>query len=299
MQTVLITGANGFVGHYLVSMLVNNYKVIATGRGPSRITISHKNFQYEHLDFTCEKSVKSIFQNLKPDIIVHAGAISKPDECELNKDFAFLTNVEATKFLLAQSQLLKCFFIYVSTDFVFNGQRGMYSEEDTPDPVNYYGKTKLLAEQEMQLYPYEWSIVRTVLVYGHPGPGRDNILTLVAKALQEGKISRIVDDQVRTPTYVEDLAGAIKIIIDKRAKGIYHISGNDILTPYQMTVAVARYLGLNEKLIEPVTAATFTQPALRPPKTGFKIEKAEMELGYKPVSFQEGLRKTFSRNQVF
>ena len=293
MQSVLITGANGFLGHYLSALLVNSYKVIATGKGPCRIDMLHENFQYETLDFTCEDSVTSVFQRVKPAVIIHAGAISKPDDCELNKEFAYLTNVIATQFLLAQAQALRSFFVYVSTDFVFDGQRGMYSEEDVPNPVNYYGETKLLAEKEVQAYAHDWAIVRTVLVYGHPQSGRDNILTIVAKALKEGKISRIVNDQVRTPTYVEDLAGGIKAIIDKKATGIYHISGNDVLTPYQMTVAVAHYLGLNEKFIEPVNATTFQQPALRPPKTGFQVDKAEKELGYRPTSFKEGLRKTF------
>jgi dTDP-4-dehydrorhamnose reductase len=293
MQRVLITGANGFLGHYLTALLVNDYKVIATGKGPCRIDLSHANFQYESLDFTQQETVEAIFQKIKPDIVVHAGAISKPDDCELNKDFAYKTNVVATEQLLTQSLLYKSFFVYVSTDFVFDGQRGMYIEDDVPQPINYYGETKLLAEKAVQAYSYDWTIVRTVLVYGQPQAGRDNILTIVAKALKEGKTSRIVDDQVRTPTYVEDLAGAIKTIIAKKATGIYHISGKDVLTPYHMTVAVARYLGLNETLIEPVNATTFQQPALRPPKTGFLLTKAERVLGYKPVSFEEGLQKTF------
>lgn len=116
----------------------------------------------------------------------------------------------------------------------------------------------------------------------------------MAKALKEGKTSRIVNDQVRTPTYVEDLAGAIKTIVDQKAMGLYHISGKDVLTPYQMTIAVANYLGLDEKLIEPVNATTFQQPATRPSKTGFLLSKAERELDHKPISFKEGLRRIFS-----
>lgn len=297
MQMVLITGANGFLGHYLTTLLVSHYKVIATGKGPCRINLLHENFSYVSMDFTQKDSVEAVFQKIKPDIVVHAGAISKPDECELNKAFAYTTNVESTHHLLDQSRLLKSFFLYVSTDFVFDGQKGMYSEEDVPKPVNYYGETKLLSELAVQAYDYGWSIVRTVLVYGAPQSGRDNILTIVAKALNEGKVSRIVNDQVRTPTYVEDLAGAIKTIIDKKATGIYHISGKDVLTPYQMTVAVARHLGLNESLIEPVNANTFQQPAKRPPKTGFRLLKAEQHLNYKPVSFKEGLEKTFQKER--
>lgn len=109
MQTILVTGANGFVGHYLSALLVTNYKVITTGKGPCRINISHKNFHYEAMDFTDESSVKDVFQHVKPAIVIHAGAISKPDECELNKEFAYLTNVTSTQYLLAQSQLFQSF----------------------------------------------------------------------------------------------------------------------------------------------------------------------------------------------
>jgi dTDP-4-dehydrorhamnose reductase len=297
MRTVLITGANGFLGHYLSSLLINSYKVIATGKGQCRIALSHGNFHYESLDFTDESSVIALFHKVKPDIVIHAGAISKPDECELNKTFAYLTNVTSTNYLLTQAALFKSFFVFISTDFVFDGQKGMYSEDDTPNPVNYYGKTKLLAEKEVELYKYDWAIVRTVLVYGRPLSGRENILTIVANAMKEGRISRIVNDQVRTPTFVEDLAGAIKTIIDKSATGIYHISGKDVLTPYQMTVAVAQYLGLDEKLIEPVDASIFQQPALRPPKTGFQLSKAKQLLGYEPTPFVKGLHKTFNTSK--
>jgi dTDP-4-dehydrorhamnose reductase len=293
MQTVLLTGANGFLGSYLSAILPSKYKVIATGRGESKLQLAHPNISYHTLDFTNAEEVKTTFKHIQPHIVIHAGAISKPDECELNKELAYSTNVASTKYLLEEAKALGCYFLYVSTDFVFDGQKGMYSEEDIPNPVNYYGQTKLLAEKEVQQYTSDWAIVRTVLVYGRPQSGRDNILTIVANALREGKTSKIVDDQVRTPTYVEDLAGAIKTILRKRSKGIYHISGKDVLTPYQMTVAVAKILGYDEKLIEPVNATTFQQPALRPPKTGFTIIKAEKELGYQPTSFAEGLRKTF------
>ncbi len=131
------------------------------------------------------------------------------------------------------------------------------------------------------------------MVYGNPQGGRQNILTTVAQALKRGEPYKVFTDQVRTPTYVEDLVSAIKTIIDKRAAGVYHISGRDVLTPYDMAVTTARYLGLDEKLVMKATAQDFQQPALRPPKTGFSISKAEIELNYDPLSFEEGLRKTF------
>jgi dTDP-4-dehydrorhamnose reductase len=130
-------------------------------------------------------------------------------------------------------------------------------------------------------------------VYGHPRGGRQNILTTVAAYLQKGNSYSVFDDQVRTPTYVEDLAGALKTIIDQKATGIFHISGKDVLTPCAMAIAAANYLGLDKSLVKKVTAETFHQPAQRPAVTGFDISKAERELNYTPTSFEEGLKKTF------
>lgn len=295
MQKILITGANGFLGYYLVQQLVEkNYFVIATGKGECRLPFAASNFVYETLDFVNAEEVKISLNKYFPDIIVHAGAMSKPDECELNKEAAFRTNVTGAINLLKSATDTQSFFLYVSTDFVFSGEKGMYKEDDETGPVNYYGETKLFGEEEVKKYPFNWSIVRTVLVYGKPVSGRQNILTNTSNALQKGEALKIFDDQVRTPTYVEDLARGIVSILEKRAKGVYHLSGEDVLTPYQMAIAVAKHLNLNEALIAKVTEKEFHQPAKRPLKTGFDISKAKKELEYQPISFSDGLERTFS-----
>jgi dTDP-4-dehydrorhamnose reductase len=122
--------------------------------------------------------------------------------------------------------------------------------------------------------------------------GKTNLLTVVKDKLLKGESYNVVDDQVRTPTYVEDLASGIVSIIEKKATGIYHLSGSDVLTPWQMAGKTADYLQVNRWLIKKVTAADFSQPARRPLKTDLVIDKAVKELGYKPVSFAEGLQKT-------
>ncbi|MBD0333475.1 MAG: sugar nucleotide-binding protein, partial [Chitinophagaceae bacterium] len=176
MQTVLITGANGFVGYYLSEQLLQkNYKVIATGKGNCRSPFRHENFVYETMDFTNDESVQQGFKKHQPQVVVHAGGMSKPDDCELNRDNAFLTNVTGTIYLLKHAAVCKSFFIFLSTDFIFSGEKEMYAEDDEPGPINYYGETKLLAEAQVINYAYDWTVVRTVLVYGHPKAGRQNI----------------------------------------------------------------------------------------------------------------------------
>ena len=293
---ILITGANGFLGYYLVEqLLTKKYSVIATGKGECRLPFTHAvNFQWLSMDFTDPFSIHDVFENIKPDVVVHAGAMSKPDECEMDQMKAYLVNVEGTVQLLINSEELKSFFVFLSTDFVFDGERGMYNENDVPRPVNYYGRTKLEAEEAVKEYEYDWAIVRTVLVYGRNHSGHNNILKSVKEKLEKGEEYNVVDDQLRTPTYVEDLAKGIVSIIEKKATGVFHLSGKDIMTPYQMAIKTAEHLKLDSSMLKKVTAASFSQPAKRPLKTGFVIDKAKKELGYEPVSFEKGLKKTFS-----
>lgn len=294
---ILITGANGFLGHYLVEQLLEKgYEVIATGRGESRLPFHGKQgFTYAPMDFTNMYDVHDVFSTFSPQAVIHAGAQTKPDESELNQMETYLTNVEGTVNLLVNAAELQSFFLFVSTDFIFDGERGMYNEDDEAKPVNYYGRTKLEAEELVKDYESDWAIVRTVLVYGKPLTGRSNILTIVRDKLEKGEVYNVVDDQVRTPTYVGDLAAGIVTILEKKAKGIFHLSGRDILTPYQMAIKTANYLGLDSSLINRVTASNFSQPAKRPAKTGFDITKAKKEIGYDPISFDDGLVKTFSQ----
>jgi dTDP-4-dehydrorhamnose reductase len=294
---VLLTGANGFLGHYLTEQLLEkDFKVIATGKGDCRLPFAgRQNFHYVQMDFTDPFAVHDVFEKYSPEIIVHTGAMSKVDECELNQWEAYRVNVEGTITLLINAEAHRSFFIFVSTDFIFDGKKGMYKEEDEPGPVNFYGKTKVEAEEAVREYEYDWAIVRTILVYGKPQPGKDNILTVVKNKLEKGEEYKVVNDQVRTPTYVEDLAAGIISIMEKKATGIYHIGGADILTPWQMARAVADHFGSDSSYLKEATEANFSQPAKRPLKTGLNIDKAKKKLGYQPISFTEGLKKTFDQ----
>lgn len=293
MQKVLITGANGFVAHYIFQELAGKqFEVIATGKNEPRFSFDDSSIIYESLDFTNQEAVDLIFEKYHPDIVVHCGAISKPDDCEANREAAFRINVTGTLYLLAAAAASKSFLIFLSTDFVFEGKSLNYKEDDERNPVNYYGQTKLLAEDEVMKYPFKWAIVRTILVYGKSFNSRQNLITSTAMALRKGEGLRIFDDQSRTPTWVEDLARAIVAIIDKKAEGVFHISGKDVMTPYQMAITVAEHLGMDRALIERVTENDLKQLAKRPPVTGFDLTRAKELLSYEPTSFETGLKKT-------
>ncbi|MEO5892041.1 MAG: SDR family oxidoreductase [Ferruginibacter sp.] len=292
---ILITGANGLLGQHLVKLLADttNYEVIATGRGDAReIFTIESRCSYYPLEITDGLEVTSFLELHRPGVIIHTAAITQVDECEEDEIACYNTNVTATRFLLSAAASIDARFIYISTDFVFDGLNGPYSETDTPAPVNYYGSSKLAAERSVMASSMPWCIIRTVLVYGNIAVGnRSNIISWVQENLTAGKRIKVVSDQLRTPTYIEDLAKGILLAIEKNATGIFHISGEEMLSPYDMAIATAEYLNLDKSLIEKVDASVFNQPAKRPVKTGFVIEKAKQQLGFQPLGFSDGLQK--------
>lgn len=314
MGPVLITGANGLLGQFLVKVLLERgHSVAATGKGESRLpsvsSPAGPSFEYIEMDFTDPGKVREVLESVKPSVIVHSGAMTQVDPCELDPAECHRVNVAGTQLLVDEAarmgagmdggQALRmpagnaARFIFVSTDFIFDGSAGPYAETDEPRPLSVYGDSKWRAEGLVQESGLEWSIARTVLVYGTPFTGtRSNIITWAKTNLEQGKTIKVVSDQWRTPTYVGDLALGIALMIERRAKGVYHLSGKDLLTPYDMAFMTARLLNLDVSLLQKVDASTFTQPGKRPARTGFVIDKAIQDLGYAPVSFEEGIKLT-------
>jgi len=291
-QKLLITGANGLLGQKLVEQLVEKgeFDVIATGRGACRL--SGGGFIYQTMDIENQVDVDMVISSLRPEVIIHGAAMTNVDECEQNQEACYRANVLATRYLVEAAEKIKSYFIFVSTDFIFSGEDGKnpYDEDASPDPVNYYGETKLEGEEIVKNCSLNWAIARTVLVYGIANDlSRSNIILWVKSSLESGKEIQVVDDQVRTPTLAEDLAAGCILMAEQRAIGVFNISGADILTPYQMAIETADFFELNKSLIKQTDSTKFKQPAKRPMKTGFIIEKARKQLGYEPKSFRTGI----------
>ncbi len=288
-MNIIVTGANGLLGqHLMVELVKRNYGVLAIGRGENR----NSSFigKYLDMDITDAVKLRDVVVSNKPDVIIHAAAMTQVDECEKDKQACYNVNVSATRFLIDAAKEIDARFIYISTDFVFDGQTGPYDEHAEPSPVNYYGSTKMAAEKAVMESGLHWSIIRTVLVYGNTVEGtRSNLVSWVKSSLEEGKSIKLVGDQHRTPTFVGDLVKGILLVLEKPIDGIFHISGKENLTPYDMGLATAKYLHLDENLLEKVDTRSFPQAGVRPLKTGFIIDKAREELGFEPLSFQESL----------
>jgi dTDP-4-dehydrorhamnose reductase len=290
-KKILITGSNGLLGQKLVELLVSkaHIETVATAKGANRLPLN-AGYRYIEMDITDPEAVDQVLGTELPNVLIHTAAMTNVDQCEVEKDACWKLNVTATETLVTACAKYQIFLEHVSTDFVFDGTSGPYREEDVPNPVSFYGWSKYAAEKIVISSDVEWAIARTVLVYGIAHDmSRSNIILWVKKSLEEGKAIKVVTDQFRTPTLAEDLASGCFLIADQKAKGIYQISGKDFLTPYEMALGVADYFKLDASLIFPTDASTFTQPARRPPRTGFKLTKSRNVLGYEPHSFMEGI----------
>ncbi|WP_400193624.1 SDR family oxidoreductase [Hymenobacter sp. B81] len=290
---LLITGANGLLGQKLVELLHRQPEVelVASSRGHNRLADRYPALRFETLDVTDAAQVEEVIGRVRPSHVIHTAAMTNVDECELNQDACWLQNVTATAHLAHACAAHAAHLTHLSTDFIFDGSHGPLTEDAAPNPISHYGRSKLAAEQAVQATAgLRWAIARTVLVYGvlHGG-GRTNIVLWVRDSLRAGKQIKVVNDQWRTPTLAEDLAQGCWLIARQSARGVYNISGRELLTPYAIARQVAAHFGLEASLIEEADGSTFTQPARRPPRTGFVIGKAEQELGYRPHSFAEGI----------
>lgn len=290
-KRILITGSNGLLGQKLVDLLAGNeqYETFATAKGENRLSVS-EGYYFREMDVTDAVQVDEVLTEVKPEVIIHTAAMTNVDQCEIEKDACWKLNVTAVEILIAACKKHNIFLEHVSTDFIFDGTSGPYKEEDEPNPISFYGWSKFAAEKAVMHSDIQWAIARTVLVYGIAHDmSRSNIILWVKKSLEEGKAIKVVTDQFRTPTLAEDLAMGCYLIADQRAEGVFHISGADFLTPYEMAIMAADYFSLDKSLISPTDASSFTQPARRPPRTGFDLKKSRNILGYEPHTFREGI----------
>ncbi|MCC5921792.1 MAG: SDR family oxidoreductase [Cyclobacteriaceae bacterium] len=291
---IFLTGANGLLGQTLIGQIKDKatIELIASGSGSCRFDDSAQNISYISLDLSDTTAVIKTIEEHRPDVIIHGGAMTQVDDCEDAKAAAYRINVMGSQAVAVAACSINAFLIHISTDFIFNGEDGPYREDAKAGPVNYYGLTKWMAEEAVSVLTDRSAILRTVLVYGKvAGMSRSNIMLWLKEKLALGEEIQVVDDQLRSPTWVEDLAEACMLCAVKQKTGIFHISGDEMMSPYEMAQRIAKYFGYSMQNVKKANSSNFRQRALRPPKTGFIIEKAKQELEYQPHSFQEALER--------
>lgn len=288
-KSILITGSNGLLGQKLVHLLKEKNNIIASSKGSCLIS-NQSDFIYHSLDITDEEAIFETFEKYKPDAVINTAAMTNVDGCEDQKELCDKINVRAVEYLSKACEQYDTHLIHISTDFIFDGENGPYSEDDIANPLSYYGLSKWKSEKVLQDSSCKWAILRTIILYGTAeNLQRNNIVLWGRKALKEGQTLNIIDDQFRSPTLAEDLAQACRLVVEKQATGIYNASGKDIMSIYEMVERMADFYQCDKSQINRISSSTLNQKAKRPPKTGFLLNKIINQLGYVPHSFEEGL----------
>ena len=288
---ILITGSNGLLGQKLLHKLRrdNTVRLIATSKGKNRVTVND-GYTYIPLDITIKKDVETVIKDVQPNVVINTAAMTNVDLCEEKRNQCDVLNVDAVGYLAHVCEIIDAHLIQISTDFIFDGKNGPYSEEDKPNPLSYYGISKLKSEQLLKAHCVKWTILRTIIVFGvAENLSKGNIVLWAKDALAKGDPLNIIDDQFRAPTLAEDLADICILAAKKEAFGVFNASGKEIMSIYELVERIAKHYGNSTDNLNKISTSTLKQKALRPPKTGFILDKSQRELGYNPHSFEECL----------
>ena len=285
---ILITGANGLIGRKVIRLMLQgtDNQIFATSQKriqfDSRVQFFTVNLIYS--------DINKLIETIKPEVLIHCAAIASPDACEVDRYTCFKLNVEVTTRLASSCRDYGVHLIFLSSDFIFDGSKGDYSEEDIPAPVSYYGETKLEAEKNLLDLNIGATIVRTSLVYGYEDHlARMNVALKVIDHLKNSKTYKVPFDQIRTPTFAEDLATALVLLAEKRFPGVFNISGSEVISVFDFSKRVAKVFGFDENLLVSVSTKELSEPALRPLKTNLNIQKAIKVLNYQTTTIEKSL----------
>ncbi|MFN0159375.1 MAG: dTDP-4-dehydrorhamnose reductase [Bacteroidota bacterium] len=291
VKRILLVGSNGLLGQKLTEVLTRGsaYYLVLASRSEKSVR-PLLSAEYVQLDVTSRKDVKHLVWNAEPDIIINASAMTNVDACELERELAWKINVDGMDNIIDGAKRNDTRIIHVSTDYIFDGKSGPYSENDRPEPLNYYGKSKLASENSLRTSGLPHMIARTIVLYGYGSGVKSNFALWLIGQLEQKLPVRVVDDQFGNPTLVDDLAYGIVSAIELGRTGVYNIAGREIISRYEFALRLARVFDFDERLITPIQTSQLKQPAVRPLKSGLITLKAELELGIKPSTVEDGLK---------
>ncbi len=285
---ILITGANGKLGQRTVSFY-KNFKNIEL----LTIAIEEKpvidGAEYLQCDITDREKVKKVVFDYCPDFIINTAAYTNVDKSETDREAAWKVNVKAVEYLSESARVIDAHIIHISSDYLFDGKSGPYAENAVPNPLGYYGRTKLASENVLRLSGCYYTIIRTNVLYGNAADSSPDFVKWVINSLNGGEKIKIVTDQINNPTFIDDLVQGINKIIEFGKTGVYNIGGREFISRYDFTMLIAEYFHLSKSLIGKTITEQLNQPARRPLKSGLITLKAETELGYHPHTIFEAL----------
>ncbi len=280
---VTVIGASGFVGSYLYDYFKKKCYVVGT------FTKNSKN-DLERLDITLEKEVDKFFQKHRPETVLLPAALPNVDWCETHREEAEKVNVGGVRNVAFASRKYDSKLVYFSTDYIFDGTSGPYTEEAIPKPLNYYGLTKLLGEKEVRQALNNHLITRVTWVYGWDKSSK-NFADSTIKLLRAGKKRNVAVDQFATPTYVESISEAVEKLMENNKTGIYNLVGPDYVSRSEFVYKIADVFNLDKNLIIADETKNLFHKAKRPLKGGLLINKLIKDTNYVPATIKDALKR--------
>ena len=272
----LVTGSAGLIGHQVVKDLSETHEVFSCY---NKSKPEHGNII--KMDLLNHEMISNVMSEKKPDVVIHLGAMTAVDLCDAQQDNALKINSQATEILAKECSKINSFMVYVSTDYVFDGNTGMYEENDTTNPLGFYGKSKLLGEKSIQNFSSNWCIARTSTPFGlHPT--KKSFPIWVIENLQKQKQIDVLTDQFTSPTYVPSLSRMLIEISERHLTGIIHVAGASKISRYEMASLVSDKLGLDGKLLREISINDIKWEAQRPKDSSLNVSKAISTLNQKP-----------------
>jgi len=282
-KRLLITGANGLLGNKAVVLASRNYEVTPLHHAKPL----HNNSL--EVDIANKEQVFGIFRKLQPNAVIHAAAETDVDKCETQKEHAWNVNVEGTRNVAEACAEVNTKLIHISTDYVFDGEKGYYKEEDKPNPISYYGLTKLEGERRVIALCKNYAILRTSVIYGWH-PWKQNFATWVISQLRQNKEISVVEDHYNTPTLADNLAELVLEALQRGLKGLYHASGSERISRYEFAKKIAESFQLDSSLIKPIRMSQLAAwIARRPRDSSLSTDKIRKQLRTRPLNITEGL----------
>ena len=287
-KRILIIGSNGMLGQSLTThfMFRKDVELMCTSFEEESF---YSDLLYAQIDISSSKEVKKLIKDFYPDVIINSAAYTNVDGCETEKELSWSINVTGVENIVKYGRTCDAHLIHISSDYIFDGENGPYSENEIPNPISYYGREKLAGENAILAGRIRHTIIRTNVLYGATQFGRPDFVKWVYDSLSKNKIIRIVKDQINNPTYIDDLSSAISKIIEFEKEGVFNIGGAEILSRLDFTLKIAEYFELDKSLITPIVTSDLNQPAPRPLNSGLVNLKAETELNYHPLSIEKTL----------
>ena len=285
LKKILVIGASGLLGSKLVDALSKRYEVFPSHNTQAVYPNSIR------MDVVDRERVLRIISEIKPDFVVHAAAETNVDKCETDRELAWSVNAEGTRNIAEACRRVGARLVYISTDYVFDGEKGLYSEEEPARPVNYYGLTKLKGEEFVRELCEDFIIVRTSVLYGWH-QRKLNFATWVIDSLRNGKTINVVEDHCNSPTLADNLAEMIVEIVGMDVTGVYHLAGSERASRYDFAMKIADVFGFDRSLIMPAKMKDLkVWVAKRPQDSSLSVDKAKHELKVSLLDVREGLRR--------